>query len=211
MDLSWIFLNSFVVGFSGAMMPGPLLAVGISETPKHGWRTGPVITVGHAIAEVGVVIVLMLGVVAVAQNSAVTKVISIVGGVALLLMGIMMIWDTLKSRVKYDTARVTEKGNQRLLAGKGITATLSNPYWWVWWGTVGLALLVQSQQAGLKGPVVFYFGHIMSDLVWYSAVSLILWQGRKMLIGSGLKVLLCLCALFLIYLGAKFLIGGITA
>lgn len=211
MDLSLIFLNSFVVGFSGAMMPGPLLAVGISETPKHGWRTGPVITIGHAIAEVGVVVVLMLGVVAVAQNSTVTQVISIVGGGALLLMGLMMIWDTLKSRVKYDATSTTEKGSQRLLAGKGITATLSNPYWWVWWGTVGLALLVDSQKAGIKGPAVFYFGHIMSDLVWYTTVSVILWQGRKLLMGSGLKVLLLLCALFLIYLGAKFLVGGVTA
>lgn len=209
MDLGAIFLNSFIVGFSGAMMPGPLLAVGISETPKHGWRTGPVITMGHAIAEVGVVLVLMLGVVAVAQNSAVTKVISIVGGTALVLMGVMMIWDTLKNKVNYDASSATVKGKCHLLAGKGITATLSNPFWWVWWGTVGLALLVDSQQAGIKGPVVFYFGHIMSDLVWYSTVSVIIWQGRRLLMGTGLKVLLILCALFLVYLGGHFLVDGI--
>jgi len=210
-DLSLIFLNSFIVGFSGAMMPGPLLAVGISETPKHGWRTGPVITIGHAIAEIGVVLVLMLGVVAVAHNSTVTKIIGIVGGAALILMGVMMLWDTLKNKVSYDTANPAEKVKSRLLAGKGITATLSNPFWWVWWGTVGLALLVDSQQAGIKGPVVFYFGHILSDLVWYSAVSIILWQGRKLLMGTPLKVLLCGCALFLIYLGVKFLWGSIAA
>src|SRR5574341_784475 len=134
MELSCIFLNSFIVGFSGAMMPGPLLAVGISETPKHGWRTGPVVTVGHAIAEVGVVVVLMLGVVAVAQNSTVTKVISIVGGVALVLMGILMALDTLRNKVSYGSSSIEKKGKSHLLAGKGITATLSNPYWWVWWG-----------------------------------------------------------------------------
>ena len=211
MDLSAIFLNSFIVGFSGAMMPGPLLAVGISETPKHGWRTGPIITVGHAIAEIGVVLVLMLGVVAIAHNSTVTKIISIVGGVALIFMGVMMFWDTIKNKVSYDTVNSAEKVKSRLLAGKGITATLSNPFWWVWWGTVGLALLVDSQQAGIKGPVVFYFGHILSDLVWYSAVSIILWQGRKLLMGTPLKVLLSGCALFLIYLGVKFLWGGIAA
>lgn len=210
MELSGIFLNSFIVGFSGAMMPGPLLAVGISETPRHGWRTGPVITVGHAVAEVGVVLVLMLGVVAVAQNSTVTKIISIVGGAALLLMGIMMVWDTLRNKVNYDSTTTEEKGKSHLLAGKGITATLSNPYWWVWWGTVGLALLVDSQAAGLKGPVVFYFGHILSDLVWYSAVSIIIWQGRKLLMGTPMKVVLIACAVFLIYLGGKFLISGLS-
>ncbi|MGH8015823.1 MAG: LysE family transporter, partial [Candidatus Zixiibacteriota bacterium] len=129
MELDGIFLNSFIVGFSGAMMPGPLLAVGISETPKHGWRTGPVITVGHAIAEVGVVLVLMLGVVAVAHNSTVTKIIATVGGAALILMGVMMIWDTIRSKVSYESSMSAEKGKSHLLAGKGITATLSNPYW----------------------------------------------------------------------------------
>jgi len=192
-------------------MPGPLLAVGISETPRHGWRTGPVITVGHAIAEVGVVIVLMLGVVAVAHNSTVTKVIGIVGGAALILMGLLMMWDTIKNKVSYDSSDVQEKSKGHLLAGKGLTATLSNPYWWVWWGTVGLALLVDSQAQGLKGPVVFYFGHILSDLVWYSIVSIIIWQGRRLLIGTPLKIILIACALFLVYLGTTFLIDGLTA
>lgn len=190
-------------------MPGPLLAVGISETPRHGWRTGPVITIGHAIAEIGVVVVLMLGVVAVAHNTSVTKVISIVGGVALLMMGILMGWDTLRNKVQYEVAQNQPQIRGHLLAGKGITATLSNPYWWVWWGTVGLALLVDSQQAGIKGPVVFYFGHILSDLVWYSAVSIIIWQGRKLLMGTPLKVMLIACALFLIYLGGRFIYNGI--
>ncbi len=211
MDLSAIFLNSFIVGFSGAMMPGPLLAVGISETPKHGWRTGPIITLGHAIAEIGVVIVLMLGVVAIAQISEVTNAISIVGGSALLMMGFMMIWDTLRNKDIYASSHQSDKSKSHLLAGKGLMATLSNPFWWVWWGTVGLALLVDSQAAGIKGPIVFYFGHILSDFVWYTAVSFILWQGRKIFMGAGLKVLLCLCALFLIYLGAKYIISGISA
>jgi threonine/homoserine/homoserine lactone efflux protein len=211
MELDGIFLNSFIVGFSGAMMPGPLLAVGISETPRHGWQTGPVITVGHAIAEVGVVVVLMLGVVAVAQNSTVTQIIGIVGGAALVLMGVVMGWDTIKNKVSYDISNAQAKGKSHLLAGKGITATLSNPYWWVWWGTVGLALLVDSQQQGIKGPVVFYFGHILSDLVWYSAVSIFIWQGRKLIMGSGLRILIVACAAFLIYLGVRFFINGITA
>lgn len=210
MDLGWIFVNSFLVGFSGAMMPGPLLAVGISETPRHGWRTGPIISVGHAIAEIGVVVVLMAGVVAIAHDTILTKSISILGGLALIGMGAMMIWDTLKNKVKYDVSEDTKKGSSKVLAGKGITATLSNPYWFVWWGTVGLALLVDSQQQGIKGPVVFYFGHILSDFVWYTVVTVILWQGRKLMMGTGLKVLILACAVFLLYLGVKFFINGVT-
>jgi threonine/homoserine/homoserine lactone efflux protein len=209
MELAALFLNSFIIGFSGAMMPGPLLAVGIAETPRHGWRTGPVISIGHAIAEIGVVVVLALGVAAVASHPVVVRTIGVVGGLALLLMGGMMVYDTLKKRISYDvTAPARQSGYK--LAGKGITASLSNPYWFVWWVTIGLALLVQAQEFGWIGPVVFYFGHILSDFVWYTVVSTILWKGRRLFMGTGLRVLILCCAAFILYLGGKFIYAGWT-
>jgi threonine/homoserine/homoserine lactone efflux protein len=209
MELLALFFNSFVIGFSGAMMPGPLLAVDIAETPRHGWRTGPVVSVGHAIAEIGVVVVLALGVAAVAQHPTVVRTIGVVGGLALLLMAAMMIYDTLKKRISYDFT-ATSKPSGLKLAGKGITASLSNPYWFIWWVTIGLALLVQAQEHGWIGPVVFYFGHILSDFVWYSVVSVLLWKGRRLFMGTGLKVLILCCAGFLLYLGGKFMYDGLA-
>ncbi|MCH8027946.1 MAG: LysE family transporter [candidate division Zixibacteria bacterium] len=211
MDLGWVFFNSFLVGFSGAMMPGPLLVVGISETPRHGWRTGLIISVGHAIAEIGVVLVLMLGIATFAKDEVVSQVIGIVGGTALILMGLAMGRDILKNRVSYDSIDSSQKSSRRLLAGKGISATLSNPFWFVWWGTVGLSLLVDSQRLGIEGPIVFYFGHILSDFVWYTAVSIILWSGRKLFVGKVLKSLILACAAFLVYLGVTFLITGLSS
>jgi len=209
MELAALFLNSFLIGFSGAMMPGPLLAVDIAETHRHGWRTGPVISIGHAIAEIGVVVVLAFGVAAVASHPMVARTIGVVGGLALLLMGGSMAWDTLKKRISYD---VTVSGKQTgyKLAGKGITASLSNPYWFIWWVTIGLALLVRAQEFGIIGPVVFYFGHILSDFVWYTVVSVLLWNGRRLFMGTGLKVLILCCAAFLLYLGGKFIRDGLT-
>lgn len=191
-------------------MPGPLLAVGIAETPRHGWQTGPVISVGHAIAEIGVVVLLALGVAAVAQHPTVTSTISIVGGVALVLMGATMAIDILRGRVNYDAPADKPKGGHRLLMGKGITASLSNPYWFVWWATTGLAFVTKSLEFGFIGPIVFYFGHIMSDFVWFSLVSALLWQGKRLIMGTGLKVLILACAAFLVFLGISFFIDGIT-
>jgi threonine/homoserine/homoserine lactone efflux protein len=63
---------------------------------------------------------------------------------------------------------------------------------------------------GVVGPVVFYFGHILSDFVWYTVVSLLLWQGKRLLVGWGLKVLILVCAAFLIYLGIVFISDGLS-
>jgi threonine/homoserine/homoserine lactone efflux protein len=209
MELAALFLNSFLIGFSGAMMPGPLLTVGIAETPRHGWKTGPVISIGHAIAEIAVVVVLAFGVTAIASHPLITRTIAVVGGLALLLMGGMMMYDNLKGRITYETTQSDPKAGVKL-AGKGITASLSNPYWFVWWVTVGLALLVQAQEFGWVGPVVFYFGHILSDFVWYTFVSVTLWSGRKLIMGKGLKMLMIACALFLLYLGGSFVYDGLA-
>ncbi|RKX29547.1 MAG: lysine transporter LysE [Candidatus Zixiibacteriota bacterium] len=209
MELISLFFLSFGVGFSGAMMPGPLLAVGIAETPHNGWVTGPIISVGHAVAEIGVVVVLSLGLVTIADNSLAPSVIGIVGGVALLWMGASMAYGILRGSVSYETNSSVQTAHHRL-AGKGITATLSNPYWFVWWATTGLAFVTKSLEFGAVGPVVFYFGHIMSDFVWYSVVSILLWKGKKLIVGTGLKVLILLCAAFLLWLGVSFIIDSIN-
>jgi len=209
MELIFLFFNSFMVGFSGALMPGPLLAVGISQTPLHGWRTGPVISIGHAIAEVAVVVLLAFGVAAITEHAIVTKIIGVAGGTALILMGLSMAHDTLREKVSYELDDAP-RGSAHKLAGKGIIATISNPYWFVWWATTGLAFLVKSMHFGAIGPVVFYFGHIMSDFVWYSAVSILIWKGKNIIMGKGLKTLLLLCAAFLLYLGTTFIYDGLT-
>ncbi len=209
MELITLFFLSFGVGFSGAMMPGPLLAVDIAESPRQGWQTGPVISIGHAIAEIAVVVALALGFVALNENETLARGISIVGGAALFIMGIHMGYDVLKRRLAYE-AEKGERRSQRRLAGKGLVATLSNPYWFVWWATTGLAFVVKSLKFGVIGPVVFYFGHIMSDFVWYSAVSVIVWQGKHIIMGKGLKALILCCAVFLVYLGVSFIVDGVA-
>ncbi len=209
MELLSLFFLSFGVGFSGAMMPGPLLVVDIAETPQHGWQTGPIISVGHAIAEIAVVVILSLGLVAFTDDSILPHIIGIVGGAALILMGAMMGYDITKNRISYSVSQQEKKSNHRL-AAKGITATLSNPYWFVWWATTGLAFVMKSVKLGMVGPVVFYFGHIMSDFVWYSVVSMLLWKGKKLIVGVGFKILILSCSLFLLWLGFSFITDGIA-
>jgi len=209
MELAVLFFNSFVIGFSGALMPGPLLAVGIAETPRHGWQTGPVISTGHAIAEIAIVVLLVLGVAVLTDNPMVTRIIGVVGGAALVLMAVMMGHDVIRKCISYDGDAGIGRSRHRL-AFKGITATLSNPYWFIWWVTIGLALLVKARQFGVVGSVTFYFGHILSDFVWYTTVSILIWKGRKLLVGTGLKVLILSCAGFLLYLGGRFIYDGLT-
>lgn len=189
-------------------MPGPLLVVDISETPRSGWQTGPIITSGHALTEMVVVMLFAFGLAAISEMTEITRFIGILGGFALIVMGAMMAYDILSGRVSYGTEKSSPSARHKLV-GKGIVATLSNPYWFIWWATVGLALLINSRPHGVSGVAAFYFGHILSDFVWYTFVSVLLWKGRKLMLGRGLKIIIFSCALFLLYLGGTFMFKAI--
>lgn len=83
---------------------------------------------------------------------------------------------------------------------KGILTSLSNPYWFIWWATIGLAYLSLSLKFGIAGAVIFYLSHIMADLVWYTFVSVGVSHSRKFLAGKGYKILLYSCSIMLVFL-----------
>ncbi|MCK5124825.1 MAG: LysE family transporter [candidate division Zixibacteria bacterium] len=207
MPLLMLFLTSFGIGFSGALMPGPLLTVDIAESTRRGFWTGPILVLGHAIAELAVVIALAVGLLKFMNSDLAFKVIGLVGGLALIIMGGMMFYDILRNRLTLDDSKPASGSG--LLIGKGITTSLSNPYWFVWWATVGSALLTKSLSHGFVGPAVFYIGHILSDLVWYSLVSFLISIGKKFLVGKPYIILISLCALFLLFIGATFIIDAL--
>lgn len=77
---------SFILGLSGAMMPGPVLAVTITETLKRGFMAVVFIILGHSLLELATVILLAFGVGSVLNNTVAAGIIGIVGGGVLLWM-----------------------------------------------------------------------------------------------------------------------------
>ena len=81
-------MYSFILGLSGAMMPGPVLAVTITETLKRGFLAAVFIVCGHSLLELVTVILLSLGVGTVLNNTIAAGIIGIIGGGVLLWMTI---------------------------------------------------------------------------------------------------------------------------
>ena len=77
MELLAIFTTAFVVGFSGAMMPGPLLTVTIGESARRGFSAGPLLVLGHAVLELVLILALVGGLSIYLTRTAVTHTIAI--------------------------------------------------------------------------------------------------------------------------------------
>jgi len=212
MELGAIFTTAFVVGFSGAMMPGPLLTVAIGEATRRGFVAGPLLVLGHAILEILLVVFLVLGLAAYLVADQVHSIIALVGGIFLIYLGWTMYRDAVKGKIslrldeqKEDITR--NAGMHPILAG--ILISLSNPYWSLWWATVGLAYITTSMTHGTAGLAAFLCGHLMADLVWYGAVAAAVDGGRRFMSQRAYKGIIIVCGVFLIGLGGYFSYHGL--
>lgn len=211
MDITVLFITAFLVGLSGAMMPGPLLTVTIAESARRGFKAGPLIVLGHAILELALIIALLAGLSFYLRKPLVTTVISIVGGAFLLFMGLNMIKDVLQGRVTLESSENNaDKGVNMHPVMAGILVSVSNPFWIVWWATVGLTYLTMALKSGVIGIASFFSGHIMADLLWYSLIAAAIAGGRRFLKPRVYQAIIILCGIFLIGLGGYFISTGIN-
>ena len=201
-----IFGSAFLIGFSGALMPGPMFALVLSGSSKSGFKAGPLTVLGHGILELALVIGLVLGLGSLLQNETVFKIIGMVGGAVLVYLGIDMIRSIRKAKLDLEK---DGKDPGKSLIFHGIIASLSNPYWIMWWATIGMALILSASKYKLWGVIVFFIGHILSDLVWYSSVSFAVDRGRKFLSQKVYKGIIAVCGVFLIGFGIYFISGAV--
>jgi threonine/homoserine/homoserine lactone efflux protein len=204
-DLVLIAGGSFVLGLSGACMPGPLLTVTIAESLKRGIWAGPLLILGHALLEGAVVVSVFYGFGDWLSKPSVFTVIALIGGLVLIWMAVGMLRGL--SRLSLDLTAVRETRLHPVASGALVS--LANPYFTLWWATVGLGYLVVAHKAGMIGVVVFYVFHILSDLAWYSLVACSVTLGRNLLSNRVYRGLVGCCAVFLLVFGVYFSWQGV--
>ncbi len=209
-DLFFLFGGAFVIGLSGAMMPGPVLTATIGETVRLGFRAGPLIVLGHALVELALLAVVVAGLGGWLRAPGVLGLLGVVGGSALVAMGAQTIRTSgaaARARAAAESAPTPAPRLGPVAAGMALS--VSNPYWLLWWATIGLHYAAQALQRGPAGLGAFYAGHILSDLAWYSLVAAAVAAGRRVCPPWVHRWVLAGCGLALAALGAFFFGDGL--
>ncbi|NYT08278.1 MAG: LysE family transporter [Methanomicrobiales archaeon] len=191
----------FLIGLTGALAPGPTLVATIDASMKGGWSMGPRVTLGHIAVEIIMVLLIVGGFALVVGDYA--WLIGGIGGTALILFGVITLYEarTAALPVSGDPAGTV----QPFLAG--VVTSISNPYFWIWWFTVGSALLIGALSGGIVLVIAFIAGHWMADLGWFTLVSTSVHRGRFVLDGRSYRWILGACGFFLIVFGGTYLAG----
>jgi threonine/homoserine/homoserine lactone efflux protein len=192
-----------VVTASGALAPGPLFAANLLQGAKGGLKSGFMMSVGHTLVELPLVILIALGISSVMSFPGFSLVVGLVGGCALIGFGLVQIVGAARHRIKLD--EVQEAGIQKKALVLGVGLTALNPYFILWWLTVGLGLVVQAVELGaLLGVLIMYVSHVWMDYAWLTGTAYLSARGRMLIGGRGYRLLLLGLAAFLIYFGVGF-------
>ncbi len=183
-------------------MPGPLLAAVIYESTRHGFKTGPLFVLGHAMLEVLMVTFIILGFSRWVNNIIVLNIITFAGAGILIYFGVNM----LRSLPNLALSLEGHPGHPGNLVWLGVSASLANPYWTIWWLSIGLGLVLAARKLGLAAVIIFFCGHILADLGWYSMVSLMISKGKRYLSDRIYRVVVLICAVVLIGFAIWFVI-----
>lgn len=198
MSLLFFIIEVVVISLSGVMAPGPVTAAAIGMGTRSRYA-GMLIAVGHGIVEFPLMILIVLGVGRILKLPAAQIVIGLAGGVFLLIMAIQM----LKSLRSAEKEQAKAAKSAPVMAG--IILSAGNPYFLLWWATVGLALATTATGMGIWAFVLFAIVHWLCDLIWLSVLSWASFKGSVLLGPHGMRIVLMICSAALLVFGLFFI------
>jgi threonine/homoserine/homoserine lactone efflux protein len=199
MALVLFLIQVFIISISGAMQPGPVTATAITMGTRNRWA-GSLVAVGHGIVEFPLMVLIIFGLGTILQKTSSQIVIGILGGFALLYMAYGMFKTTSQS----VDAEAGARKDKPFLAG--VVLTVSNPYFLLWWATVGLGLIqYATTNFGIYAFALFAIVHWLVDFMWVTALSFASFHGTTLFGPKVQRRVMEVCAGAMLFFGLFFL------
>jgi threonine/homoserine/homoserine lactone efflux protein len=196
--------SGVLLGFSAGLAPGPMLALVLAQTLRHGTREGCKIALTPLVTDPPIILVTLVLASKLAELRHLLGIVSIAGAVFVLYLA----WESF-GPVRQESEASTERPRSWL---KGIVTNLLNPHPWLFWLTVGAAMLAKTISQGWLVAAAFLFGFYLLLVGSKVMVALLAGRSRNLLTGRPyrvamrvLAVLLALFALLLFREGLKHL------
>jgi len=182
-------------------MPGPMFAVTLAKSYKSPWA-GTQISLGHAVIEVPLILLIFFGFAPFFKNSLVQLVLSVLGSGMIIWLGVSMF----RSR-----REVVQKGKDLPYSAftAGILTSGFNPFFLLWWATIGSMLIMRIIHFGILGLAIFTVVHWLCDLIWLSLVSAFVYRTHSLWGQRFQEGVFIACSLLLVGFGGWFLVSGI--
>ena len=189
------------ISASGVMSPGPLFTANIVYGLKEGKIAGLKIAMGHTVVEFPLIVFLGLGTISLETFPEYRILITVIGAIGLFVFAGLQI----KSIFGKDFRNKTNSNKNSFLAGIFLSAL--NPFFIIWWLTIGIVLITESIALwGFSGILILFIFHIWMDYVWLFAVAVFASKSKNILSNNNYKILIIGLSILLVYFGIQFLL-----
>lgn len=178
--------SGILLGFSAGISPGPMLTLVLTQTLRHGWREGCKIALAPLLTDPPIILVTLLLASKLAQWQPLLGAISLAGGIFVLFLA----WETFRPARPHATA-AAELPRSWL---KGIVTNLLNPHPWLFWLTVGTAMLANAMQRDRSVATAFLAGFYLLLVGSKIGIALLVSRSRNLLAGRYYRGLMQLLA-----------------
>ena len=200
MSLIEFLAGAALISLSGVMAPGPMTAVTVGKGSSSP-HAGGIISLGHAIIEFPLMILIFFESGHIFNIPYVKTGIALIGGIFLLYMAVGM-FRSINSDFKSSA-----DAHSPLIAG--ILLTAGNPYFILWWATVGATLVIQSADFGISGFIIFAIMHWICDMLWLYFLSILSYRGGRFFGNIFQKIIFTICGVMLVFFSGKFIYDGL--
>jgi len=196
-DIVVFLLTVGFISLSGVLMPGPVFAASIVKGAERK-HAGAWIALGHLLVEIPLMLLIAAGLYFVFLDVRVKIGIGLIGGALLLYLGVRMV----QMRGREDAVKKAFPYHPFVA---GVITTITNPYFLVWWATVGASLIIWGLSFGWVGIVSMVVVHESCDLGWDYFVADTSYRSRKLWTDKIRRYVFGFCGLMLIVFGMYFM------
>ncbi|MBM4461979.1 MAG: lysine transporter LysE [Chloroflexi bacterium] len=198
-----LFLASVVsISLSGVMMPGPVTAVTIAHGARHK-AAGALVAVGHGLVEIPLIVLIYFGFAHFLRLTGVKIGVGLAGGLVLMWMALQVF------RLEAVSLSDRQQRPGRGAIAAGLVTSATNPYFFVWWATIGAALLVNARDFGNAGVVAMGATHWLCDVGWLFLISWVVFRSKHLWTLRVHRSVFGVCALVLAGFGAWFIFSAV--
>jgi threonine/homoserine/homoserine lactone efflux protein len=195
-------VEAMLISLSGTIAPGPITATVVGRGSKSP-HAGALVAIGHGIVEIPLMVAVFYGIGQLFDLPYVKTGIALIGGLFLLVMGVGML-----RSIKQGEIDPGEQGRTPVLAG--IVLSVGNPYFLVWWATVGAALVLRSVEFGVWAFVAFGALHSLCDFLWSYFLSALSFKGGQFFGRWFQQAIFLVCGGMLLFFGVRLVIDGVS-
>ena len=197
-------ITVITISVSGVMSPGPLFAANVAYGLKGGAKSGLKMAYGHTVIELPLVVLLGIGAITLVSLPQFREVISILGALSLFVFAAIQIKKVLKK-----PSDVFEGKRGPFIAG--IMLSGLNPFFLIWWFTIGFKLISDSLLLwSLAGILIMFVFHIWMDYAWLCSVGFLSSKGKTIVSNKNYRIFITAISAVLVYYGVTFVLQAIT-